>query len=80
MLRNGSEHPPEEARAHLERKLAWLRERGLAGSAEDFIERAASKSSLSGRPYAVRCPDRPEQPSADWLREELRRLREAPGG
>jgi len=77
MLRNGELHDAAEARAHLERKLAWLRDRGRVSSAEDFIELAASRSSFSGRAYAVRCPGRPEQPSGAWLRAELVRLRAA---
>jgi hypothetical protein len=60
MVRNGRVHDGGEARDHLARKLAWLRDRGQVSSAEEFIERAASRSSLSGRAYAVRCPDRPE--------------------
>jgi hypothetical protein len=80
MVRNGKLYAAPEARAHLERKLAWLRDRDRVSSAEDFIERVASRSSLSGRAYAVRCQGRPEQPSGDWLRHELDRLRRARSG
>jgi hypothetical protein len=79
MVRNGTAHSSDEARAHLEKKLAYLRERDRIGSADDFIERAASGSSLSGRPYVVRCAGSPERTSADWLRAELSRLRDATG-
>jgi hypothetical protein len=37
---------------------------------EDFIERAASKSILSGEPYRVRCADGKTVPAADWIRAE----------
>lgn len=78
MLRNGTAHGAADARGHLERKLAVLRERDRIASAEDFIELAASRSSLSGRAYAVRCEGSPEQPSQLWLYTELVRLRAAP--
>jgi hypothetical protein len=73
--RNGSWHDGAEAREHLQRKYDWARRRQLAGSAEDFIERAASRSSLSGKPYRVRCPGQPEVDSAQWFRNVLRRIR-----
>ena len=38
--RNGSWYPPTKAEAHLRRKYEWLRERDLAATAEQFIERA----------------------------------------
>jgi hypothetical protein len=64
-----------DARDHLQRKYDWARKRHLAGSAEEFIERAASRSSLSGKPYRVRCPGRPEVESQRWFHEVLRRIR-----
>ena len=67
-IRNGSEYPAAEARAHLQKKLDYLERKDLVASSEDFIERAATQSSLSGKPYH----------SADWLNQELRRLRQAP--
>jgi hypothetical protein len=75
--RNGRWHQAEEARAHLQRKLDWAHQRGLDGSAETFIERAASRSSVSGRPYRVRCPDGQEAPAAEWFAAELQRQRAA---
>jgi hypothetical protein len=74
-VRNGSAHDAADGRRHLERKLAYLQERGRAATADAFIEEAATKSSTTGRAYAVRCPGRPEQPSGAWLREELDRMR-----
>jgi hypothetical protein len=73
--RNGSWHDGVDARDHLRRKYEWARKRHLAGSAEAFIERAASRSSLSGKPYRVRCPGRPEVESQRWFHEVLRRIR-----
>jgi len=73
-IRNGSEHQPKDARAHLQKKLDYLKDKGLVDSAEDFIARAATESSFSGEPYKVNCGGR-EQLSADWLKNELKRLR-----
>ena len=76
-IRNGSEAPAAEARAHLQKKLDYLERKDLVASSEDFIERAATQSSLSGKPYQVRCATQTRN-SADWLNQELRRLRQAP--
>jgi len=73
--RNGSWHDGAEAGGHLQRKYDWARKRHMAGTAEDFIEGAASRSSLSGKPYRVRCPGRPEVESAQWFRDLLQRIR-----
>ena len=73
--RNGDWHDARNATAHLRRKYDYLRKRDLADTAELFIERAASKSSISGRAYQVRCPGQPAQPAAIWFREKLAALR-----
>ena len=80
--RNGTWHGRDEARKHLQRKYDYLLKRDLADTAEQFIERAASKSSMSGRPYQVRCPGQPAQPAAPWFKAKLDALRGsgAPGG
>ena len=36
-------------------KYEWLAARDQINTAEDFIEKAATRSSLSGQPYEVRC-------------------------
>lgn len=73
--RNGKWHGRTEARAHLQRKYDYLLKRGLVDTAEQFIERAASQSSLSGRPYQVRCPGQPVQPASVWFKLKLDALR-----
>jgi hypothetical protein len=60
-------------------KLEYLVARGLITDSEDFIEKAATKSSVSGRPYKVRCPNQPEELSSVWLGSELRRIRQKDG-
>ena len=39
--------------------------------AETFIAELASRSSLSGKPYLIRCPGQAPRPSGDWLEQRL---------
>lgn len=73
--RNGRWHPAVKAQAHLRRKYAWLRKRDLVASTEQFIARAGSESSLTGRAYQVRCPGRPAVTSSAWMRARLAQIR-----
>lgn len=73
--RNGRWYGAAEARSHLQRKYDYLQKKNLVASSEQFIDRAASQSSMSGKAYRVRCPGQPEQASASWFGEQLRRLR-----
>jgi hypothetical protein len=73
--RNGSWYEPAKAREHLQDKYDYLNRRGLVPTAESFIELAASKSSMSGKAYEVRCGDKPVITSASWLTNELKQLR-----
>ncbi|MFP5409192.1 MAG: DUF5329 domain-containing protein [Gammaproteobacteria bacterium] len=73
--RNGSWHSAAEAQAHLRRKLDYMLKRDAVASAEQFIERAASQSSISGEAYQVKCGSRAPVASGPWLRAELRALR-----
>ena len=75
--RNGSWHSAAEARKHLADKLEYLQRRGLVQTAEHFIERGASASSLSGRPYLVKCGSAAPIESGRWLAGQLERLRGA---
>ncbi|MCP1623897.1 DUF5329 domain-containing protein [Pseudomonas nitroreducens] len=74
-IRNGSAYPAAEARAHLQKKLDYLENKDMVSSAEDFIERAATKSSMSGQRYQMDCPAGKQDASA-WLNDELKRLRQ----
>jgi len=73
--RNDKWYEASDAVAHLNRKLSWLLKRGLVDSAEQFIERAASESSRSGKPYQVQCGTGPPVTSREWFTAELERLR-----
>jgi len=68
-IRNGKEHSSEDAESHL--RLKYRRGRKYADTAEQFIERLASKSSWSGDIYYIRCDDSDQQPSGDWLSDRL---------
>jgi hypothetical protein len=74
--RNGTWSPAPEASAHLAEKERYLAERGRIASAEDFIAKAATKSSMTGKPYTVRCGSEPAIASDEWLMAELRRFRQ----
>ena len=74
--RNGSWYNSKMARAHLRDKYNYLARRDLINTTEDFIEKGASESSVTGRPYQVRCSGREAVPSSQWLRDELARYRE----
>ena len=75
--RNGSWHSAAEAKTHLLRKLGYLEDKNLVKTTEQFIELGASKSSASGKPYLVRCPNAAAVPSGDWLLQQLKALRGA---
>ena len=74
--RNGSWHDAPEARAHLQRKYDYLLKKDKVDTAEQFIERAASQSSMSGKPYRIACPGQPEQTAAVWFGARLKALRQ----
>jgi hypothetical protein len=77
--RNGSWHDMGEARGHVTMKYEYLRDRDRVATAEDFIDGAASRSSLSGKDYLVQCGGFPAMAAGAWLRAELARWR-AGGG
>ena len=73
-IRNGNDYNAAQARHHLEIKYNYARKR--LTSSEEFISRVASKSSMSGKKYKVRCNDT-ELSSHDWLTQELHKFRQA---
>jgi len=66
-IRNGTEYPGGEAADHIQAKYEHFKDE--IKTVEDFIDRAASKSLMSGKPYEVRC-DGKTMPAADWIRAE----------
>jgi hypothetical protein len=75
--RNGTWHTAAEAKAHLLGKLDGLERRAALSSAEQFIDLAASKSSMSGKPYQVMCGNAAAVESKIWLMKELQAVRAA---
>lgn len=73
--RNGIWYDAKAAQTHLRTKYNYLVARNLIASTEDFIERGATASSLSGQPYEVRCNSGPTVTSRQWLLDELARFR-----
>jgi hypothetical protein len=73
--RNGNWYPSAEARKHLQMKLDYMVKRNMLGSAEEFISKAATASSVSGEAYQIRCGTQAPVASATWLTAELKRIR-----
>jgi len=73
--RNGEWFDSRKASEHLRNKYTALVALGRFVTATDFIEKAATKSSMSGRPYLIRCIGGAPVPTNQWLREALERYR-----
>ena len=73
--RNGSWYSAKEASGHLGTKYKYLQDKDLVPSAEKFIERAATESSLSGKAYQIKCADNVALPSAPWFKAALEKYR-----
>jgi len=69
--RNGTWYDAKSAAAHLRGKYDTLAARGLIGDTADFIDRAATKSSMSGRDYVIKCEGIAEMSSRQWLTDVL---------
>lgn len=67
-IRNGDEHDADAARDH----LAMKRRRGRRhfDTADEFIEKIASRSSFSGKPYHIRC-DGDQKTAKLWFEDAL---------
>lgn len=73
--RNGTWHDSQEAQIHLRNKYNYLEVRNLINTSEDFIDRVATASSLTGTPYEVRCNGAATVNCKQWLQDELARFR-----
>lgn len=74
-IRNGKEHGPEAAKDHL--NLKRRRGKRYFSSAEEFVERLASSSSWTGKPYYIRCDDGEQQLASSWFSAVLAEYRSA---
>lgn len=71
-LRNGREYSATQAADFLRGKLKWRIEK--VHTVQDFIDEVGTRSTTSGEAYLVRQADGRTLPSADFLRQELRRV------
>ena len=74
--RNGKSYAADDAADHLAMK--YRRGKKYASSAENFIDRLASKSSMSGKPYYIACSGTAKVTSGSWLHQRLAEMREGP--
>jgi hypothetical protein len=78
-IRNGDEHTGKEASEHMRRKYNHFKKE--IKTPEDFIEKCASKSELSGKPYNVKKPDGSTMKCGEWMKtllDEHRKSTERP--
>jgi hypothetical protein len=68
-IRNGAEHSARDAAEHLRSK--WQAAGEAVKTAEEFIDKIGTKSSLSGEAYRVRLANGNEVPASEYLREKL---------
>lgn len=71
-IRNGKEYGVNDAISHLQRKFNYAADQ--LATAEEFIDKVASQSSMSGDPYLIRWPDGSTQTSAAYLHQLLQEL------
>ncbi len=69
--RNGKGFSANEGADHINKKYHYLPKRKAIRSAENFIDQAASKSSISGKLYRVMCGESAVVDSGEWFRTEL---------
>jgi hypothetical protein len=75
-IRNGDEHQATEASKHLKMKYNHAKDR--IKSAENFIDKIATKSSFTNRSYEVICHGT-RLPTKEWLEEALASYRTSAG-
>lgn len=68
-IRNGSEHNAAGAESHLRLKLSKTKKR--LDTAEQFVDKVASGSSISGKPYQVKRPGKDPVDAKVYLAELL---------
>jgi hypothetical protein len=70
-IRNGNEYDAARAASHL--RLKFDHSKNRLGSAEEFIDKVASSSSLSGKPYMVREAGQAPRPAREFFHQLLER-------
>ena len=72
-IRNGVDYDAGEAHRHILKKYGYAKP--WINTTEDFIRDVASRSSMSGEPYRIRCSGQTVA-LADWLRAVLTEFRQ----
>ena len=72
--RNGKYYKADDAVSHIENKYEYFRDD--ISTTEEFIEYSATKSTMSGKYYLVRCGDGEAVQTKEWLLNELKSYRE----
>ncbi len=75
-IRNGSEYTCEQAAQFLRGKMESMGKE--VATAREFIERIATRSSMSGKPYQIRLADGTLLPAAHYLTDQLKRIESQP--
>ena len=74
-IRNGDEHTGKEASEHMRRKYEHFKK--SIKTPEDFIEKCATKSELSDKPYQIKTSEGKVVPAKDWMLALLEQDRKA---
>jgi hypothetical protein len=75
-IRNGTEYSCADAAKFLRGKMDSMG--AEVNTAREFIERIASKSSMSGEPYQVKFADGKTMLASEFLSQELKRMETRP--
>jgi hypothetical protein len=75
-IRNGKEHSPEKAAAHIRLKMkkameSWFAPNQDEWTAEMFIDKIASTSTISGKPYQIKFKTGEIVNAEAWLHQRL---------
>jgi hypothetical protein len=73
-IRNGKEYPVADGLKHIQKKYDHFKSKII--TCEDFIEKSATKSEMSGDAYQVKLKDNTKIDCAKWLLMELKIFRE----
>jgi len=76
-MRNGDEHSAADAAKHMKAKFDHFKDEIV--TAEDFIDRCASRSEMTGKPYQVKLHNGAVKDAQEFLNAELRTLRKGNG-
>lgn len=72
-IRNGSTYDAPKAAEHL--RLKWKKGGSSVKTANDFINKLASESSMSGEPYYIIYNNGTKIPSKDFLNKKLKEIK-----